>query len=585
MIFTLPGSLKWLQTNRGDFDGFMWSSHNLDTQFNHGKAKTANRLKVNLDSVSDADLSTPVGFVFHHSKWWTSAGQYLFNNDGTATGTFVQDTTTNTPNMGADVSIYSDIISFPISATVSWLIVSSQLDLFRKQGTSDWDASTWWQTTLSQAALGTFPHPMEISRIGAEKLLIGDGPNLRIITQASAVSTLALGVNQRIKWIKSGATRIWIGCVGVVGSGRGMEEGLIYEWDGSSTLPNRSYRTGCIGTYAGILKDEVPYATMADGQIKAYSGGEFVRVAAFANYYSGQPFKGVYDPGSSSAANTNFIHPNGMQIVGGEITLLISNELLDGTFHERVPAGLWKLDDNGLHHVMPLSVSNSVDYGILAIKSGTNTTVPSVGGIKETQQTGSSLFAGGTYDNVSLAIKSAIFHESSSDNKRSILTTPFFKSPSILSNWQTFFLKHKKNQSATFVVKARNGVDTPITGAVTWSSTTQFTSSSDLSTVSVGDEVLILSGAGAGTTVHITAISYSNPTYTVTVDEAALVSATNQSRVLITNWTKISSKTDTGFVSDFPLTKMSASPSIQGRVEIRGSTELEEFITEGEKQQ
>ena len=55
----------------------------------------------------------------------------------------------------------------------------------------------------------------------------------------------------------------------------------------------------------------------------------------------------------------------------------------------------------------------------------------------------------------------------------------------------------------------------------TWTSTTTFTTSdTDFANYSVGDEIEICLGAGSGKVVTITNISYSNPTYTITIDDA-----------------------------------------------------------------
>lgn len=65
-----------------------------------------------------------------------------------------------------------------------------------------------------------------------------------------------------------------------------------------------------------------------------------------------------------------------------------------------------------------------------------------------------------------------------------------------------------------------------------------FTSVSDLSNVSVGDEIEIMAGYNAGRLAHITAISENTGTYTVTVDEQIGLNG-QTSYIRFDNWRKV----------------------------------------------
>lgn len=110
----------------------------------------------------------------------------------------------------------------------------------------------------------------------------------------------------------------------------------------------------------------------------------------------------------------------------------------------------------------------------------------------------------------------------------------------------------------------------PLAKAVTWTNTTSFTTSSDLSDVADGDEVEVLSGSGAGYIAHITDIQQGATDWIVTLDEAVAVAANDKSYIFIQNWTKrIGANSQT---QDSILETLCGEKSkwIQIKVEIRG---------------
>lgn len=74
----------------------------------------------------------------------------------------------------------------------------------------------------------------------------------------------------------------------------------------------------------------------------------------------------------------------------------------------------------------------------------------------------------------------------------------------------------------------------------TWSDSNTFTTTADLSLAKVGDEVTLHAGSGMGYTAHISAISYSAPTYTVDIDETIQnITAAQKCLFTVDNWEKI----------------------------------------------
>lgn len=115
---------------------------------------------------------------------------------------------------------------------------------------------------------------------------------------------------------------------------------------------------------------------------------------------------------------------------------------------------------------------------------------------------------------------------------------------------------------------------------ITWTSTTSFTvTDTKWAYVQAGDEVEIIEGAGAGFTAHISTITESGGTYTITIDETIpLISASDTSHVIVNNWTK-------GATLDSTETKLHDTTSvnlnskwIQIKCELRGEgTQVEEL--------
>lgn len=144
------------------------------------------------------------------------------------------------------------------------------------------------------------------------------------------------------------------------------------------------------------------------------------------------------------------------------------------------------------------------------------------------------------------------------------------------------FVEHINLDTDKVVVKYRtkkkSGLPTPLffTGSATWTTTTTFTvdtTKKDFKAVSIGDEIEVVEGAGAGYTAHITAIENSSSTYTVTIDEEMPVSSGSFDFVA-DNWTKLATFTrETSDVSSDGIAQQALGvPSkwIEIKVELRG---------------
>lgn len=134
------------------------------------------------------------------------------------------------------------------------------------------------------------------------------------------------------------------------------------------------------------------------------------------------------------------------------------------------------------------------------------------------------------------------------------IVTPKITSSEVKDTWQTIYVLYNNFfQSAdklTVKYKTFNKIDFPVelingspSTIATWTSTTTFTTVANLTNVSVGDEVEIVSGSASGNITTISSKSYSAGTWTVTVSDTIGVSVSDTSSIIIDNWVKIPSVT------------------------------------------
>lgn len=168
---------------------------------------------------------------------------------------------------------------------------------------------------------------------------------------------------------------------------------------------------------------------------------------------------------------------------------------------------------------------------------------------------------------------------------RGYFVTPLFESSNIKDQFRELITKHRKllKPEDEFVIKYRNTENTlenyetynnSNTYTSSWSDANTFTSTRDLSDVSVGDEIEFYSGKGCGVTAHITSISENAGTYTVNIDEDVPdVTNGDVARFYVSNWKKLGTITNDEEEIDykiFELGELKSSTYIQFKFELRG---------------
>ena len=552
MKVSIPQKSIPKQINKGDIFGDIWASWNLDLESNVGKIRVSPKLVPLGSSTSLATMVKPIAFVRNLSDTLAVDSYFAVCNQRIiktplATITWVADTNTSGTSPTTTLSsLYSDGVDFNGS-----LIVSTLTDL-AKLTSGTWDSS-WWDTTLAQDALTTgIPHPLCVGF--TKELLIGNGNNVCSITLNTSTGLVSPTVNStrlilsseyEVNWIRSSNSAYWIGCRHKFGG-----EGKVFMWDGGSDYVNGDYKIGHSITFAGVIKDEICYTVNGNGILLAFSGGGFTEVARFpiANNKSD-----VLDDALTTYPIN--IHRNGMSVVENSIHILlnatIESTASTSTLLENMLSGIWVYtSDNGLYHKYGISKgeSNVLEFGSpLIVQAGA--IFPT--GDKRKFLVGAQLYVADSGTELGEII--GVNYDNS--KKMGYLITPKIYTNDIEEMWKKVYLLYSNlKQTGDFIqLKYRTSVENipsayqiNQTGSLvgTWTTTTTFTTTlSYFSGVSVGDEIEILSGEGAGLSANITDISETGGTYTVTIDYT-LTGASGNFMFRTSNWIKIDSITD-----------------------------------------
>lgn len=547
-----PQNKKIVQSNNSDVLGGIYISKNIDLQENVGRIRLGKRMIVNSADTDSglSDLYNAVAFVSFNNNIYTlgsagTSGKVYKSGTTSLQANFAADASSNAP---AEIdSQYSDMV-FGSNGN---LYCTGKTKLYECAG-GTWNATTRTITTGGPHMLAIFQNRVYVSNVG--NVILSSSIATSTFGALNAVGddySLQLSIDTDstiITFIRASASKLWIGTVNTKGG-----KGYIYSWDGTSTNAMASYRLEASGALSCVIKDEVPYVIDANGDLIAFNGGTFTKLAGL-NRENG--YRLVNSTGSS---NTRFIHPNGMSVIQGDIHILINN-LNDNylaTVEDAIQSGVYiYTTQNGLVHKYGLGLSTSAgtitDYG--------QTRVVRVGAIAELNRraadlasgsNGSFLVGGMVYTDAS-ATKACIWNDDINDTlqKAGYFITPKLESSEITDTWQSFYLKYRKLLNATdkIVFKYRTVEVDPTEATGTWTavgaSTTTFTTTTDVSAYAIGDEVEVIQGLGSGKCAHITSIVNNAGTYTVILDEVFTSASSGTFKAKFGKWTKLGSISD-----------------------------------------
>lgn len=544
MTIRIPNENKQLkQIGNSDVLGNIWSSFNLNLTENLGRIRVSPRCML-VDGTAGpstlANMGLPVAFEFYdngtNERIWCIAGARMFYSSGDPDDTFTQDATASTPtDLGtdSDMAVFDNALYVVGNGTVykytgSWSTVSTAPNggdssicvyagrLYSTQGSNQ---------IFSVSSADVVTEPTSTPNTNAYTLDLGD------FDEGTSDSNV-------ITTIRSASDRIWIATINTGDSQNSAtgKRGRIFEWDGVSNQPTRVYYIDSMGALAMTILNDVPYVMDADGRLRKYTGSAFEEVARLPVSSS------RYLRNPANSRHQRFIFPRGMITRDGRILMSINNILADGTYNENLPSGVWEYDSEiGLYHkysigISPVGFSTRTDFA--------QTQLNEVGALFASKNTASSdndgdIMLGATYYTSATAEAYGVFTNNTKETKSKVgyFVTTWMDSSEVLENWKKAYLKYKKLLDSTdrIDIKYRTSDVAPVEGAITWTSTTTFTSTLGLSSYAVGDEVEVTRGTGGGQIEHITAISENAGTYTVTL-ENAVTGATGTGRARFQKW-------------------------------------------------
>lgn len=681
-------SYRYLQTNRSDELGSLWSTFNLDFQKNLGSMKLSDKLVTNTTSSDDADLGLPYAFEFWAGKWWSICGSRIFKSASLeltsafsedVAGYTIGDSTTQFDvtnpsgttyrytydNTGTDPLITA--LTIPIGSTVlvyatnmasgnegtftvtasgnnyfevtnaggtaetnktigpGYIAVTSTTSTLGKTYSMNFSDMTifnsrLWSTTPTGLYsktydVGSDPWYFHYTLIDGtyHKLIyfkkfnrlyfldsltglyvgsIDSSDNMAVtgsysIDLSSSVYRMTTGVaNSDYIWIAGMKTNTT--SASPTNSGTFA---TITQWDGISPQATNEFILDTSGILAMWVKDNIPYAVDSEGRVLKYNGYSFKEIGRL-------PIDRTlltYSSGASFPTNGRFIHPNGFISTKNDTLLLAINNLnynSTSNISENLPSGIWELDlttGNFTHKYAPtLKAYNSstvTDFGqnrVLAAGAIKLNTLGSnaVGGR-------STIMAGFSYYTDATTTKSAIFIDNPQDattnnegQKRGYFVTTWYEAPEVESTWTKIWATYKrfKNSTDKIIFKYRLEEEDPVEATITWTSTSTFTTTTNISAYA-GYEAEIIQGTGSGACTNITSVTELAGTYTVTID-TAISGVTGTAKARFQKWKKIypvASGTVKSY-TEMPFDATNVRIQIKGILEWTGDGEFSKFI-------
>ena len=598
MINTFPkqNQIPFIQTNRSNNIGSLWSTLNIDLQDNLGRVRLAQKLVINTSKTNEANLGLPVAFEFAFGDWWSICGDRVFHNDNSAsTHSFDEDASTG---FSTAFDTYSDLAVFDGAL---WACNGSVL-LRKTTSGGNWSDETGSANlngeTQKMAYLKEFNRlyfvegETEIGSIDVdENMALSGDYYIDLGNSTSEITTIV-----------ASSKEIWIGMGKNTSGGADGTQGEILRWDGISAQASNSYKIDASGIMAMLIYKEVPYAVDSYGRILQFTGSGFEEIQRL-------PLIGnmLINAAQSSQSQGRFVHQNGFTATKNNTFLINVNNQNDDsgdTVNENLPSGVWELDlttRNLTHkHAFTLkerTATTTTDYGQNKLES--------VGAIKQVTLSDddndgfSTFLAGATVFSDNTTELPAIYNNfpykfsplGSDDRelqKRGYFVTTWYNSNQIANKWSRIYDIHRRFLTDTdkIIYKYRLVEEAPLSDvAITWTSTTTFTTTVDITAydpanfpVSVGGEVEILKGTGSGACTHITNISLDGGTYTVTLDNAIL-NVTGTATARFQKWIKMSPEVTGQIKSWEEMAINSSNTQIQIKVvlEFTGDNEFHKF--------
>lgn len=531
-MIQLPPKNQWVQNNKSDIFGSLWSSFNLNLTEQLGKTKVSPRMILTNNAVSR--MGTPVAFRIYGGKLYAlavtstpdSIAAWVSTNSVTAGG--LKDVLTIEASSGGGTisatNDYSDMEVFN-----SKLFVTDSLQKLLYFNGSAWTdgGSVLTENTnhkllsfFKLKRLYFFSSTVLVKSCDTSFTVAASGSNTFNVTTATGNADLFL-----VSMLQT-STAIWL-----LLANQSNDETVVLAWDGVTAdtyLSGGAYRIPARGALAGITIQNTPYILDSNGELHYFNGGAFV--PAPNGKLPVKQFKYLTNP--LSLKNDRWIHPNGITLVDGRINILINNlnHDNDNTIEENLPSGIWEYDkDIGWYHKSPLS---QYDYsGAALVKDFGQNRLSRVGALynfkaddRSSAVTVGTLIAGADYYTNASATATGVFINDSLDliQKYGYAVSAKILSTEVTTTWGRYFSIIKKLLSSTdkLWLKFRSDDSPPVEVTITWVNATSFTTTTDVTAYTQDDEVEFLQGTGSGFCSQITSVTNNAGTYTVVIVES-----------------------------------------------------------------
>ncbi len=537
----------YIQTNRTDRFGSLWSSMGLDFQSNLGTLRVAPRLKVNTATADAANLGLPVAFEAADTgpQLWAICGGRIFKNvsaTGTPNSAFTEDASTGavtTYNTNSDLENFDNRL---------WSSADTALysKVLNGSGTGAWTS----RDTLTTGA----PHPLKYFQKFNRLYYVTSANIVASISAANVVAAaspyyLDLGAGNDISCFETTSNDVWVGIstfsrIGTSSSASGLVA-AVFRWDGISAQATSKYLLKSASCAAMTVMDDIPYLMDGNGVLNKFTGSSFEEIGRL--------------PFTTILPKYNYIAMNGMTSTKNGTILVVVNNLngdFAGSVYENIPSGVWEWSkDFGFTHKYPFTYTPSAsstitDYGQNRISApGAIYNVAAVG--QSVSGRNGTILAGATYFTDATTTTNAIFFNDSNNTlqKKGYFVTNWFQSAEIQDKWTRLYETYRRLLGSTdsIVMKYRLSEEAPVYADITWVNTTSFTTATDISAYgptasgfsgTSGGEVEILQGTGSASCAHITGITGAGP-YTVTLDTAIQGVTTGTAKARFQKWLKL----------------------------------------------
>jgi hypothetical protein len=496
------------QANTGDNQGTIWATKNIDPNINPGKVNLSKVLGKCFSEADDEDFTNVMGgFAILADQYYAIGTDKVWRTSGEEPG----EGWAEVPGTPTDCSPNSDIKAFNGKV---YIATNYALGAALKA----YSVSGGWSTIATITNSKTKRMTVFANRLyikdDDETIISMDTAETLVTSGSNTIDINATtGENQLITKIEAVSNGIWIATIYTDKTG-----GEMIFWDGETeNVASARYKIPR-GVLTMTIKDDRPYIIDSLGRWRVFDGTAFVEIGRL-------PIDDEELLDFADQSDTRFIHPNGMITVGDEIYALVSNKRDESGKDpiERMPGGIWAFNkDYGVYHKYSF-VNSDITATTPTITDFGQNEIYKVGALFQASAVGfgvaladSSEFLASlsfTTDASHMVGNSipviAITNQANDIKKAGYLVTAQLNTETFDETWKEVIAVHDrlKNSTDRIIIKYRSYESDPIYGTGTWAEDTRITTTTNVSSLSEGDEIEILRGTGAGECLTIDSIN------------------------------------------------------------------------------